>query len=67
MKLGLLRGVECSPAGMAAQRNIGAGDKTSLTDAILGVGGKPPYGDDPKDQDWIMRGIQYYRIKHGGE
>jgi RHS repeat-associated protein len=23
-------------------------------------GGTPPYGDDPVDQEWIRRGIQYY-------
>ncbi|MDP3599334.1 MAG: polymorphic toxin type 44 domain-containing protein [Nitrospirota bacterium] len=25
--------------------------------------GSYPYGDDPKDQQWIQRGIQYYRCK----
>jgi type VI secretion system secreted protein VgrG len=26
----------------------------------FGEGGIPPYGDDPKDQYWIQRGIEYF-------
>ena len=36
------------------------GTAPSLLEALLGIGGKAPYGDDPKDQIWISRGIRYY-------
>jgi len=67
--LGLSQDTPLRAAGWAQKRagNAGTGEATSLTGAILGIGGKPAYGDDPADQDWIMRGIQYYRTKHGEE
>jgi len=27
--------------------------------------GGPPYGDDPRDQYWIQRGIEYYERRWG--
>jgi RHS repeat-associated protein len=35
---------------------------------LSGEGGIPPYGDDPKDQYWIKRGINYYlnKFRNGG-
>jgi RHS repeat-associated protein len=29
-------------------------------------GGKAPFGDDPNDQNWIKKGIAYYRAKRRG-
>jgi len=37
------------------------GKPVPLFDALDGVGGTPPFGDDPKDQYWISKGIEYYR------
>jgi hypothetical protein len=67
--LGLSQDTLLRAAGWAQQRagNSGTGEATPLTGVILGMGGTPAYGDDPKDQDWIMRGIQYYQTKYGGD
>jgi hypothetical protein len=29
-------------------------------EALLGIGGKAPFGDDPNDQVWIKPGFEYY-------
>jgi hypothetical protein len=44
------------------------GSRPSAWNARLGVGGASPFGDDPEDQKWILRGVDYYR-RHsvGGE
>lgn len=39
------------------------GAPVSLLQALLGVGGQAPYGDDPQDQYWISQGIKYYRLR----
>ncbi|MGF7177765.1 hypothetical protein FHS63_005565 [Azospirillum doebereinerae] len=36
------------------------GSAPSKIEAILGIGGKPPFGDDPDDQILIKRGIEYF-------
>lgn len=66
--LGLSQDTLLRMAGWAQRRsgNDGEGVSTSLLGSIIGTGGKPPYGDDQKDQDWIVRGIQYYRAHHNG-
>lgn len=65
--LGLSQDTLLRAAGWAQTRSVnsGVGVAPSLSEAILGVGEKPAFGDDPVDQDWIKRGIQYYRIWHG--
>jgi len=37
------------------------GQSPTLIDAYFGTGGVAPFGDDPNDQSWIQKGIQYYR------
>lgn len=37
------------------------GSAPTMLEALAGRGGKPPFGDDPADQEWIMRGIEYFR------
>lgn len=41
------------------------GKPVSLLEALLGVGGSAPFGDDPEDQRWISRGIRYYKTTRG--
>jgi len=36
------------------------GTSVTLLEALLGIGGKAPFGDDPNDQLWISRGFKYY-------
>lgn len=43
----------------------GWGKPVSLLEALLGVGGSAPFGDDPEDQRWISNGIMYYKIRRG--
>jgi hypothetical protein len=43
--------------------NTGSGISVDRLQAVLGVGGVAPYGDDAKDQVWIKRGIQYYNAR----
>jgi hypothetical protein len=38
------------------------GVPVTLWQALLGVGGQAPYGDDPQDQYWVSQGIKYYRL-----
>lgn len=38
------------------------GTSVTLLEALLGIGGTPPYGDDPRDQFWISEGIRYYDL-----
>jgi hypothetical protein len=45
------------------------GNPVNLFEALLGVGGREPFGDDPEDQRWISYGFSYYdahRGKNGG-
>ena len=42
------------------------GTSVSLLEALLGIGGKPPFGDDPKDQFWISQGFKYYDARRRG-
>jgi hypothetical protein len=44
----------------------GWGVAPSLPQALLGIGGKAPFGDDPNDQAWIKRGFGYYD-RHSGK
>lgn len=39
----------------------GWGVAPSMAGAYLGIGGRAPFGDDPNDQAWIKRGIDYYQ------
>lgn len=39
-------------------------EAVTLPQALLGIGGKPPFGDDPRDQFWISEGIKYYSINN---
>lgn len=52
-------------AGWAQTRsgNSGSGTSLGLLNSLLGFGGQAPFGDDPADQVWIKRGIQYYKEK----
>lgn len=43
------------------------GISVSVLDALLGVGGVAPYGDDPRDQEWIKRGFRYYDAVKSGK
>lgn len=36
------------------------GKPVTLMEALLGIGGVPPFGDDPEDQRWISNGVKYY-------
>ncbi len=65
--LGLSEDTLLRTAGWAQTRsgNSGEGIPSGLSAALAGFGGKSPFGDDPKDQDWIRRGIEYYRRKQG--
>jgi len=42
----------------AAQLRAGTSDRTSWGHPL----GQPPYGDDPADQDWINKGIEWARV-----
>jgi hypothetical protein len=39
------------------------GKNPGFFESALGVGGKAPYGDEPRDYDDITRGMEYYRRK----
>jgi hypothetical protein len=41
------------------------GESPGLIRALLGVGGKAPYGDEAPDQEQIRAGINYYQRKFG--
>jgi hypothetical protein len=58
-------------AGWAHQRHLenpqdrdGLADNIGLLKAAAGIGGKPPFGDDPRDQYWIKKGIDDYQRVH---
>jgi hypothetical protein len=36
------------------------GKPMTLMEALLGIGGEAPFGDDPRDQYWISQGFKYY-------
>lgn len=44
-----------------AQKRAGTSKESWGDSGIPGIGGKPPYGDDPVDQYWIKQGIEYYQ------
>ena len=41
------------------------GTNPGRVQSLLGVGGTPPYGDDPRDQMFIDRGFHYAPPPHG--
>ena len=41
------------------------GKAPNKVDAYFGIGGRAPFGDDPVDQMWIQRGVDYYRETSG--
>ena len=41
------------------------GETPGKLEAYFGIGGKPPFGDDPKDQHWVKQGIRYYQENKG--
>ena len=65
--LGFSETILLRAAGWTQSRsgNSGSGEPANALGVILGTGGSPPFGDDPKDQGWIRRGMQYYRVKLG--
>jgi RHS repeat-associated protein len=53
---------EAGRAQVSHHRPDGKGDPGSIFNPW---GGTPPYGDDPRDQEWIKKGIEYCKCKSG--
>lgn len=49
----------------AGTSQSGWGVAANRFQAYFGFGGAAPFGDDPRDQEMIKRGIQYYRAMQG--